>query len=82
MSNIQAVRKYVMDLYPNQTWHRKVHNMPDKQVYAIYRKKQEEKDRLKQLASLTGSTDFANIEDLEELFHQIDIWEYLNDRRA
>lgn len=77
MSNMQAVRKYVMDLYPNTTWHRKVHKMPDRQVYAIYRAKEEERKHL----DVYGLGTPPKSEPTEE-YHQIDIWEYLNDRRA
>ena len=76
MSNMQAVRQYVMDLYPNPTWHRRVHNMPDKQVYAIYRAKEEEKKYLKENHVTPPQPQPT------EPYHQITIWEYLNDRRA
>lgn len=72
MSNMQAIRKYVMDLYPNPTWHRRVHKMPDNQVYAIYRAKEEEKKYLKENQVPQPQTQPT------EQFHQIDIWEYLN----
>ena len=48
--------------------------MPDKQVYAIYRKKQEEKERLKQMG-------IPDVSKEPEPFRQIDIWEYLNDKK-
>ena len=65
--------------------------MPDKQVYAIYRKKQEEKERLKQYDRVViyedaeGATHYMDtpvVSKEPEPYHQIDIWEYLNDRRA
>ena len=72
--NIQAIRRAVMDLYPNATWHRKVHNMPDRQVYAIYRAKEEEKKYLRD-----NGIRLHQVSD-DKIFHQIDIWEYLNDK--
>ena len=71
--NIQAVRRAVMDLYPNATWHRKVHNMPDRQVFAIYRAKEEEKKYLKE-------NSVPQPQHTSEQYHQIDIWEYLNNK--
>ena len=39
MSNTQ-VRKFVSDMYNNVTWRKRVANMSDQQVYAIYCKEQ------------------------------------------
>ena len=72
--NIQAVRRVVMDLYPNATWHRKVHNMPDRQVYAIYRSVEENRKHLDEMEAE------AIVINTPEPFHQIDIWECLNDK--
>ena len=55
--------------------------MPDKQVYAIYRAKEESRKHLKDMGLETPSKIY---EDLfinpPEEYHQIDIWEYLNDK--
>ena len=48
--------------------------MPDRQVYAIYRAKEEEKKYLRD-----NGIRLYQVSD-DELFHQIDIWEYLNDK--
>lgn len=66
------IREYVMNLYPNPTWHAKVAAMPDSQVYAIYRSKEESKKYL-QLNNVPVNAP-------EEEPHQITIWEYLNSK--
>lgn len=76
--NIQAIRQAVMALYPNATWHRRVHNMADNQVIAIYKKSQERKNRQK-ADPIPEKEDwsFCNKEN-----HQIDIWEWLNEKEV
>ena len=83
--NIQAVRRAVMDMYPNATWHRKVHHMKDHQVYAIYRSSQERKKRVDQILQETAGITVFPLNELPDepstqTYHQIDIWEYLNDK--
>ena len=71
--NRQAIRSYVMALYPNVNWHRKVHNMSDNQVYAIYRTSLERKQKEE-----ANKTIYENHK--KEDFHQVDIFEWLNER--
>ena len=61
---MRHIRQAVMALYPNATWHRRVHGMPDEQVFAIYKRSQEPKKK-----EVTKNDEY----------HQIDIWEYLNE---
>ena len=67
------VRAEVMDMYPGSiTWQSRVNRMPDNQVFAIWRSKQERKACTKEDIPLHQSEDF----------HQITIFEYLNEVRA
>ena len=76
--NMQAIRRIVMDMYPNATWHRKVHHMSDNQVFAIYRRAEEDKQKTKDIPKEEPKEDwnFCNSN------HQIDIWEWLNDKEV
>ncbi len=76
--NMQAIRQAVMALYPNATWHRKVHHMADNQVFAIYRSTEERKNRKKTDPKPEKEDwSFCNNEN-----HQIDIWEWLNEKEV
>lgn len=48
--------------------------MPDRQVYAIYRSVEENRKHLDEMEAE------AIVINMPEPFHQIDIWEYLNDK--
>lgn len=63
---IRHIRQAVMELYPTATWHHRVSRMPDNQVYAIWKRSQEQPVKKKEP------------EKKEEVNHQITIWEYLN----
>lgn len=39
------VRLFVANLYDSDSWRRKVNNMPDRQVYAIFRRTQAAKEK-------------------------------------
>ena len=75
--NMQAIRQAVMALYPNATWHRKVHHMPDNQVFAIYRSSQNRKKTDPKPEEGKEDWSFCNKEN-----HQIDIWEWLNSKEV
>lgn len=63
MGTISEMRLYLMSRYPNSlTWHRKVQNMPTRQVVAIYK-------------NMTVVKPVAEIE--TEGYHQIDMFEYM-----
>ena len=68
-----AVREYVAGLYPTANWKERVANMPNAQVYAIYRK--ELVRRQKKKLTLTPRKE-------NEENHQITIWEYLASKEA
>ena len=74
-----------MDMYPNATWHRKVHHMRDDQVFAIYRCHQERKNKTQE--NYQKALDELKEEPKEDWNfcnsnHQIDIWEWLNDKEV
>lgn len=43
MTDIEMKRAFVEDLYPGPSWRRRVKNMPDGQIVAIYIREQEKK---------------------------------------
>ena len=70
---IAEIRAEVMNMYPHSlTWHRRVSRMPENQVYAIYRDNQERKHRP------VLEEEKKTSEEWWPMFHQYDIWEWLN----
>lgn len=45
--NINVIREKVKDMYPTASWVQRVNQMPDKQVYAIFRKQQANEEKKK-----------------------------------
>jgi len=66
MPTISEMRLYLMSRYPNSLkWHKKVQNMPTRQVIAIYK-------RMKELENKNLVHPHNN-----SSYHQIDVFEYL-----
>ena len=66
MPTIADMRLYLMSRYPNSLkWHKKVQNMPTRQVVAIYKRMEELENR-----NLVHPHNDSN-------YHQIDIFEYM-----
>ena len=66
MATIAEMRLYLMSRYPNSLkWHKKVQNMPTKQIVAIYK-------RMKELEN----KNFVHPHN-DSNYHQIDMFEYL-----
>lgn len=68
MPTISEMRLYLMSRYPNSLkWHKKVTDMPTRQIVAIYRNLKRRADKV--------NVNFFNNE--PEDYHQIDMFEYL-----
>lgn len=66
MATIAEMRLYLMSRYPNSLkWHKKVQNMPTKQIVAIYKRMKELENK-----NLVHPHNDSN-------YHQIDMFEYL-----
>lgn len=66
MPTISEMRLYLMSRYPNSLkWHKKVQNMPTRQVVAIYKKMKRDEEK-----NLVHPHNNSN-------YHQIDMFEYL-----
>ena len=64
MATISEMRLYLMSRYPNSLkWHRKVQNMPTRQVVAIYKK--------------MSADPLENMYVRDPKYHQIDMFEYM-----
>lgn len=67
--SMSTIRQNVMNLYPNSTWCERVSRMSDSQVYAIWKKSQENQKEEKE----TEDWPF---------YHQVNIWEWLNSKEV
>ena len=69
--DIDAMRSKIMEVYPYPRWERKVANMEDRQVVAIYK-------NMQKLNALKPKKKTK----MKEKLHQISIWEWVkeNDR--
>ena len=66
MPTISEMRLYLMSRYPNSLkWHKKVQNMPTRQVVAIYKKMKRDEEN-----NLVHPHNDSN-------YHQIDMFEYM-----
>lgn len=66
MATISEMRLYLMSRYPNSLkWHKKVQNMPTRQIVAIYKRMKELENK-----NLVHPHNDSN-------YHQIDMFEYL-----
>lgn len=66
MATISEMRLYLMSRYPNSLkWHKKVQNMPTRQIVAIYKRMKELENK-----NLVHPHNNSN-------YHQIDMFEYL-----
>ena len=66
MPTISEMRLYLMSRYPNSLkWHKKVQNMPTRQIVAIYKRMKELENK-----NLVHPHNDSN-------YHQIDMFEYL-----
>lgn len=80
MTNAQ-MRLEVAAMYDSTTWHQRVSKMPDNQVYAIFRYKQERDEKRKKERDLNNNQFYHNlVNDNEKEYHQIDIWEFLMEK--
>ena len=69
-----------MDMYPGSlTWQARVNRMPDNRVYAIWRDYQE---RMRRKMAETSVATPSEDENFSHPFHQITIFEYLNDKEG
>ena len=66
MATMSEMRLYLMSRYPNSLkWHKKVQNMPTRQVIAIYKRMKELEEK-----NLVHPHNDPN-------YHQIDMFEYM-----
>lgn len=66
MPTMSEMRLYLMSRYPNSLkWHKKVQNMPTRQIVAIYKRMKELENK-----NLVHPHNNSN-------YHQIDMFEYL-----
>lgn len=80
MTNAE-MRLEVAAMYDSTTWHQRVSKMPENQIYAIFRYKQEREEKRKKERDLNNNEFFHKlVNDKEKEYHQIDIWEYLMER--
>ena len=80
MTNAQ-MRLEVASMYDSTTWHQRVSKMPENQIYAIFRYKQERDEKRKKERDLNNNEFYHRlVNDNETEYHQIDIWEFLMEK--